>query len=340
VPARPAARAIAGLLALIGTLCLASDGAWRAAVVLPLQRGLAIPTWTRNGYADPSLGRDFRQVLDVGADWVQLTPTQYQDDPHASRIGPTEQTVDDADLEGAIRVAHNAGLRVLLKPNVDVTGSPGNQGNISPRNARAWFASYTPVILHYADIAERLKVEELSVGTELAGLSADRRAWSELVHTVRQHYTGILLYSASFGEYRKVTFWDLLDVIGVNAYWPLARRPTRDASLLARAWTPVVQELALFAAAHHRQIVFTEAGYISARGTTTKPYSWTVSRTPDQEEQAAAYQALLSAFQAQQWWGGVYWWVWVALPDATGNDELDFSARGKAAERVLRQWWR
>ena len=334
------ARATAGLLALIGPLCLASDDAWSAAVVLPVQRGLAIPTWTRNGYADPSLRRDFQQILDVGADWVQLTPTQYQDDLHSSRIGPTGQTVDDADLEGAIRVAHDAGLRVLLKPNVDVTGLPGNQGNISPHDPGAWFANYTPMIVHYADIAERLRVDEFSVGTELAGLSADRSAWLELVHTVRQHYTGPLLYSASHGEYRKVAFWDALDLIGVNAYWPLSRRPTHDVSLLRSAWSPIVQELALFAAAHHRQIVFTEVGYISAQGTTTKPYSWTVSKVPDQAEQAAAYSALLSAFQGQQWWDGVYWWVWVALPDATGNDEADFSARGKAAERVLRQWWK
>ena len=64
----------------------------------------------------------------------------------------------------------------------------------------------------------------------------------------------------------------------------------------------------------------------------------TISETPNQTEQAAAYQALLATFSDEPWWEGVYWWVWHHLPD-NGDDPLDYSPRGKVAEWVIRRWW-
>lgn len=302
------------------------------------QQGFAIPTWERDGYADPLLGRDLDQVLAAGADWVQFVPTVYQPDVHSAQIAVTEQTTSDAGLENAVRLAHRAGLRVLLKPAVDVTSAPGSQALISPTDRDRWFARYTDLLTHYARLASRLQVEQLAVGTELVRLSGDRSAWLALIRQVRRHYDGPLVYAANFNEYRRVSFWDAVDIIGIDAYWSLARQPTRDVEALQRGWRPIRDQLATFAAQHRRRVLFTEAGYTSARGTTTRPWSWTVSQVPDQDEQAAAYRALLTTFADEPWWAGVYWWVWAAPPDR-GGGPLDFSPRGKAAEQVVRQWW-
>jgi hypothetical protein len=91
-------------------------------------------------------------------------------------------------------------------------------------------------------------------------------------------------------------------------------------------------------AQYGRKILFTEAGFTSQQGTTTDPSNWMISKTPNEAEQAAAYQALLATFSDQPWWAGVYWWVWAVLPGSEAAP-LDFSPRGKAAEWVIRRWW-
>jgi hypothetical protein len=303
------------------------------------QRGFALPTWKHDGYADPNMSKYINEVIDTGANWIQFAPTGYQSSEDANEIRSTSQTPTDDGVKKAISLAHKHGLKVFLKPHVDVSDSPGSQAKIRPSDRDAWFASYTSFISHYADIAARLKVEEFAVGTELAGVSDDRDHWLNVIQTVRARYKSTLIYAANFNEYAHVSFWDTLDLIGIDAYWSLSQQPTAETTVLQQAWQPIRTDLAAFAAKNHRRILFTEAGYTSAHGTTTLPYSWTISQTPDQTEQAAAYQALLTSFAQQPWWSGVFWWVWTVPPDDGENHTLDFTPHGKAAEKIVRRWW-
>jgi hypothetical protein len=303
------------------------------------QRGFALPTWSYDGYTDPKMNEYIHEIINTGAGWIQLAPTQYQNNEDANEIMPTSQTSSDEGIEKAISLAHEHNLKVLLKPHVDVSNSAGSQAKIYPDDLDAWFSSYASFISHYADIAARLHVEEFAVGTELAGVSRERDHWLNIIHMVRTRYKGTLVYAANFNEYDQVSFWDALDLIGIDAYWSLSQQPTLKAATLQRAWQPIQADLAAFAAKSHRRILFTEAGYTSARGTTTRPYSWTISQTPDQTEQAAAYQALLTSFDKDPWWAGVFWWIWAAPPDTNENHTLDFTPRGKAAEKIVRKWW-
>jgi hypothetical protein len=307
--------------------------------VPPRQLGVALPTWTRNGYDDSGLARQLGEVVGVGAQWVELGATWYQKDAGADVIEPSQQTASDEGLARAVALAHAAGLKILLKPAVEVTGAAGSQALIDPVDHAAWFASYTRMIAHYADLAARLHVEELALGTELSQLTSNRTPWLGVIREVRRRYHGLLTYAANFTEYRRVGFWDQLDLIGIDAFWPLTPRPTTDVAALRRAWEPVRRELAAFARDQDRQVLFTEAGYTSVRGTTTKPWAWDASQAADQEEQAAAYEALLQTFEGERWWAGVHWWVWSALPVTDADTSRDFSVRGKAAQGVLRDTW-
>jgi N-acetylglutamate synthase-like GNAT family acetyltransferase len=300
---------------------------------------VALPTWTSNGYDDAGLAGQLGEVAGIGARWVELGATWYQQDAGADVIERSQQTASDQGLERAVALARAAGLKVLLKPAVEVTGASGSQGTIDPSDRTAWFASYTRMIDHYADLAARLHVEELSLGTELSQLTADAAPWASLIRDVRGRYKGLLTYAANFTEYRQVRFWDQLDVIGIDGFWPLTSSPTSEVPTLRRAWEPVRRDLAAFAAEQDRQVLFTEAGYTSVRGTTTKPWAWDETQAVDQQEQAAANEALLQTFEGERWWTGVYWWVWSALPDTGADTSRDFSIRGKAAEGVLRRHW-
>lgn len=304
----------------------------------PIQRGFALPTWNADGYGGPQVSAAMSGISAVGGTWVQLNPTWYQNSTGASQIVRTSQTATDAGLERAIDSAHAQGLKVFLKPHVDLTGE-GSRSLIAPADRKAWFSSYTAFIGHYAALAARTGVEQFAVGTELASVSDDRDAWLQVIGSVRSQYRGTLVYAADPGEYAEVPFWDAVDLIGIDAYWPLSASPTADVAALEQAWAPIRSDLAAFSARSGRRILFTEAAYASQQGTTTRPHDWTISSTPGQAEQAAAYQALLSSFSGEGWWAGVYWWVWSALPDDGTGEPLGFPIRGKAAEQVVREWW-
>ncbi|WP_258053403.1 hypothetical protein [Streptomyces sp. Ru72] len=302
-------------------------------------RGFALPSWSRTDYDSPGVDRYLRDIRATGARWVTFTPTWYQDRVTDSTPHSTEETASDASLRRIVERAHAAGLKVMIKPHVDLPGDADRAG-IRPRDRAAWFAAYRVLITHYADIASDTGAEQFSVGTELAGVSGDTAAWTQVVRAVRAHYDGPLTYAANYDEYEHIHFWKELDLIGIDAYWPLSAEPTDDAARLRRAWEPIRAKLAAYAQGQNRRILFTEAGYVSQRGATTAPYSWTVSRTAGDAEQAAAYRALLDSFEGLPWWAGVCWWMWDDWPDSGETPaRLAYSPHGKPAERVLREKW-
>jgi hypothetical protein len=302
------------------------------------QRGFALPTWQEGGYDATNLEHSLREIADVGATWVQFTPTWYQQARASSEIVRTPRTVTDAGLERAITLAHQRGLKVFLKPHLNLP-NPGqdSSNNIRPDDRVAWFASYTAFITHYASMAQRLGAEQFAIATELSSTTNDRDAWLQVIQAVRDRYDGTVVYAAS-RDWLQVPFWDAVDLIGVDAYPPLSDVSTTDVSVLQRAWESYLDEAAALSARYGRKILFTEAGFTSQHGTTTDPSNWRISMTPNQAEQAAGYQALLATFSDEPWWAGVYWWAW-AIPPYSEAEPLDFSPRGKAAEAVIRRWW-
>ncbi|MEU7133794.1 hypothetical protein [Streptomyces sp. NPDC046261] len=302
-------------------------------------RGVTLPSWNTDDYSSPQAGTYLRQIAATGARWVTFTPTWYQGRVTDSAMRTTRETAGDDSLRHIIRLAHAAGLKVMVKPHVDLTKG-GDRGEIRPRDRDAWFGAYRRFITHYADLAQDTGVEQFSVGTELAGTSQDGERWGRTIAAVRERYKGPLTYAANYDEYQKISFWKDLDVIGIDAYWPLADKATADPARLRQAWQPITEELAAFSQRQHRKILFTEAGYVSQRGTTTAPFSWTVSKRAGEDEQAAAYEALLAAFEGKPWWAGVCWWMWDDWPDSGETAKrLSYTPHGKPAEKILRKWW-
>jgi hypothetical protein len=106
--------------------------------------------------------------------------------------------------------------------------------------------------------------------------------WRELIAAVRERYTGRLTYAANFDEYVSVAFWDALDLIGVNAYFPLRRhylpriRPPELEALLESRWSVVLERLDAFrraAGLEDRRVLFTELGYSRRSHSTIEPWA-------------------------------------------------------------------
>ena len=75
---------------------------------------------------------------------------------------------------------------------------------------------------HHAELAARIQADIFCVGTELSKLSVYDAEWRRIIRDVRKIYKGPLTYAAVQGpEFENLRFWDALDYIGLNNYYPL-----------------------------------------------------------------------------------------------------------------------
>jgi hypothetical protein len=288
----------------------------------------------------------------LGVNAISQTPFAFQRDPRAPAL---DFRAPEAPLEGrgwwgehaegvrsVARAARERGIGTLLKPHVWLHGSwPGEVAMASEADWEAWFARYRAFVLAWARFAAAEGIEGLCVGTELDGTLGREREWRALIAGVRAEFGGLLTYAANWTHFEAVPFWDALDAIGVNAYFPLSEAARPGADELVAAWQPAKRRLAALAARRERPVVFTEIGYHPAEGALARPWEWDAGGAVLAPEcQAAGYEAALRAFLDEPWFGGVFWWKWHAEPRRPRGSAADtFSPQGLPAEAVLRRFF-
>jgi Glycoside Hydrolase Family 113 len=313
-------------------------------------RGFDFTSWEPDGYAGEPAGRSFDRLLATGANAVALVATQYQASATSDAVAadPRRSPSDDA-LRAAAARAHAGGLRVRLRVVVD-RDDGGARAAIAPADPDAWFASYGARVRHYAELADALGVEELDIGAELGGVTTEANAgrWRALVAAVRSVFHGRVSYSANWDEYEHVSWWDALDEIAIDAYFPLATAPAPPEDAVVAAWSSFVDaggathrwldEIGAAAAAFDRPVVFTELGYSSATGALVAP--WRTGGVYSADEQDTGLVAAFRALAGRPWFEGVYLWQWSADPSAGGPGDTDHTVQGKPAEDTVGAWFR
>ena len=229
----------------------------------------------------------------------------------------------------------------MLKPHIDLLNDDshwrGQIGFADDKTAwQTWFASYTEFITHYAILAQNNKVDYFVIGTELIETSQRVDQWRGVVKKVRTLYNGPITYAANWGEVFDIKWWNDLDAIGVDAYYPLSDTNQPTLAQLQVAWMPIVIRLGQLSQQWNRPIIVTEIGYRSFTGTSRMAETSTGSFTIDLQAQADCYQAMFEAFQGQKWWRGVFWWYWSTSPTQGGSADDNYTANNKPAENILR----
>lgn len=167
------------------------------------------------------------------------------------------------------------------------------------------------------------------------------RHWRQLIQQTRQVYAGKLTYAANFDQYQSVGFWDALDLIGVNAYFPLRSQPHFQSQQqlqqqLFSGWRQVLGDLEAFRqdqSITDKPVIFTELGYTRWDQSTLAPWSysgfslvgkpgqqevilWTMQPTNDQER-VLAVQALYKAVTRDypKLLQGILYWKISTQPD-------------------------
>ncbi|MBK5111009.1 MAG: hypothetical protein JJE10_06525 [Thermoleophilia bacterium] len=296
--------------------------------------GLNLTAYTSDGYSEAD--GELAQIKALSSTAVTLVPTWYMPSPDSSEVRQEKgKSPNDDSLYRAIDAARNAGLKVILKPHVDVLDGTF-RGDISPSDRAAWFRSYRDFIDRYAWIAADVGADLYVVGTELKGVSGEDAEWRSLIRSVREKFSGALTYAANWDEVESIQFWDALDLIGADAYYPLSAEgetPT-EGDLLA-AWRPIVDQLKGLSEQWERPVILTEIGYPSQAGATAHPWEVREGEAPDQAAQALAYEAAFKAFAGAEWLEGINWWSWRADLAPDEDPPVDYSPEGKEAEVVL-----
>ena len=311
--------------------------------------GITHVSWWFDEYSSVAATASRSELAATNANWGAVLVTWYQQDLQATVLAPSNtRTPTDEAVRQAIGDMHSLGMKVMLKPHVDASAG-GWRGEIDPSNRDAWFASYTAFLVHYALMAAREGVEMLCIGTELKTVShsVNRARWHAVIDAVRAVYPGTLTYAANAtsvdDEFTTVSFWDRVDLIGLDGYFPLTNQPGPTLSQLIAAWRNNAKGLDIVAAVksvsdtHQKPVIFTEIGYRSSSGANIEPWNFERTGTYDPVEQRDCYDAAFTAWiEHSEWMHGFFWWAWRVPAPAIADQ--DYTPRGKPAAEVLRAW--
>jgi len=281
----------------------------------------------------------------INSNWVSLMPYAYMqgENQKISYKGLDWQWWGEG-AEGvktcAIQ-AHKSNIRVMIKPHLWIRrGEFTGTYNLDSESQWAEFErDYKSYILDYAILAESIGVEMFCIGTEMENFVLERTEfWNGLIDEIRTIYKGKLTYAANWNEYTKVPFWNKLDYIGIDAYFPIVSEVNPTAEKLQEGWKKWLLEIETIHQKNNIPILFTEYGYRSIEGTAIEPWSSERGGKVNMNEQTKAYEALYQACWNKKWMAGGFLWKWHAPQHNPEKKESRFTPQFKPALEVIKNY--
>ncbi len=290
---------------------------------------------------------DLEKLKTNNFEWITLTSFIGQQEYNAPEINvPSEESFqrikDQYAKVGAI--CDSLGIKIMIKPHIWLReNEPGKwRSNIEMKDEEAWdlwFEKYEATMLGYARIATEIGAAQFCLGTELETTVREKPGkWRSLIANIKEVYSGKLTYAANWNEeYQQVPFWDMLDYIGIQAYFPLSEGLNPTLEELEASWAPFVSEIKTVSETFNKPVLFTEIGYRSLKGTSKTPWEWAgishwFSRI-SKKEQYLCYEAFFNTVWNEPWFHGLHIWEWQGR--MTDGDNTSFSVEYKPAMNLI-----
>jgi hypothetical protein len=299
------------------------------------------------GYGSPAYLRTLEECTKMGATWVAITPFGRVGDLSGHGVDPTFEkpfAENREDIRRAIAMAHGKGLRVMLVPHLWVESGEW-RAKIDPGSDAGWATwtkSYGSFVKAWAEVAQATNVDLFSAGVELRSWVTTSRApaFASLVREIRAIYKGPITYSANWDDVEDTVILGELDVIGINAFYPLADKDGAPFATLLDGGKRVRDRVQKLALTWQKPVLFTEIGYTTRSDPAVRPWEWPDKMKHvkvDEVAQADAYRALVAPLLDEKTFLGFFVWRVYADPDDVSQEaEWGFSPRGKLAELVVR----
>ena len=298
-----------------------------------------------NGYMGSTSDQSIGKLKELGVNSLTIIP--YSGFRSLNKPFPISYTTgaggeNDASILHAAYTAHQNGMSVMLKPQL--WSWLGWTGDITMTNQKDWdlfFEYYEQWIMHYALMAEMYRFEMFCIGVEFQNASlSEHNKWDELFDKVRKIYTGKITYAANWGkEFETVSFWDKLDFIAVNCYYPLSTKMNPTDEELLTAFEKNLDVIEAVSKKYQLPVVFTEIGFKSIAAPWIQPHKDADEQDYSERSQQRCYEVMIKAMADEPWIDGVYLWKWPSYMDFSNEYNKDFTPCGKLAEKTISNWF-
>ncbi len=310
----------------------------------------------------------FENIKLSNSNWIALVPEALLDrstlslgDNKAYWGGTIEANTQ------AILLAKEVGFKICLKPHIvlpkqskspsesidsidnqrsnkktDRTKGAEWRGAINFKNESDWDIlerNYEAYIIELAEIAEEHEVELFAIGTELKKFTKNRsHFWEQLIKKVRTIYSGKVTYAANWDEYDNITFWDELDYIGVDSYFPINKSETPETNQTIKNWEKIAKKLEELSVTYDKKILLTEFGYRNVSYAGKHPWTHDDGESNSNNlAQENLYKAFFQTFWKESWIAGGFSWKWFAIP--LDDQNTTFSIQGKPTIKIVQKWY-
>ena len=293
-----------------------------------------------NGYLSESAKKSLMQLKKSHSNSIALVPFGFMSSESEPTIFWANQTGSEND-ESIIYSGINAkkiGLQVMIKPQIWLRHGIWC-GDIEMQNENDWLKfqnEYKIWILHYAAIAQQYQFEFLSLGVELLKFTKNRPDFFiSLISEIRKIYDGQITYSANwYDEADRIHFWDKLDFIGINSYYPLSEKENADEQELRRTSEKLGEHFSDLSVKWNRKIVFTEIGFAKNKSPWIMPHDEKNNSHYSETEQALCCKIISDGWLNQDWCGGLLWWKWASSLEVMEEDRINFFP-GQRAQAIV-----
>ena len=284
----------------------------------------------------------FDDLKSIHAQWVSWSPYAFCDHTTGTIKYNQSWQWEGETLNGtsrAVSLAHQKGIKTMIKPHVWMSDH-SYTGSISLPDSswENWQRTYKKYILDFAALAQKNQVDLFCIGTEQwSSISHDSAYWNVLIDDVRKTYQGKIIYAANWDRYASCPFWNKLDYIGVDAYFPLSTQAKPSVKALSEKWLPWKEALTKLSRRTQKKIIFTECGYKSSEFCTKNPWEHIAHQPYCEKCQALALQAMFESIWAEKWFAGGFLWKWFEQEKSIRQtNKKSFRVQGKAGEKTIK----
>jgi hypothetical protein len=328
------------------------------------------PSW------GPLLGNAIKEVQSLDVNWLIFTPSWTFTNATPPILEPSpSQDILWPELVNSINSAKRSNLKIGLFPIPHFPTQVSQWWQATSHNFAWWvsfFERYSNFILHHATVASDTNASSLVLGGDWLnpalpnGVLSDgspsnvpqdsETRWRDLIKKIRERYSGTIAWALSYPDGMKnpPPFLDAVDLVYILWSAPLASQPNaalddmkvQAATIFDQEILPFQQQIGkpVIIAISYPSIDRGSTGCIAVLGGGCLNYDLLNLPNPDipeltlnLQDQANAYNAVLSAINDRSWISG-----YVSMgyyPPAILQDK-SISIHGKPASGVVSYWTR